>query len=369
MEPLAKVKRVCKTKPSKITDCRIRGGVFTKGSCPMNGTRWPVVRTINEDDDKRLKSENFKKVTLLTSSDDSASLPKELCTMRPMRSLTAEEYVKTFQSFLDHSTEHQCMDQFNKKELPNIVASLGNGNSTINVLGVGSGTGGQDLKMIRTIQSKHPGVFIKNEVIEPNPQHILAYKEAIKNSSDLNNVSFTWHQLTSMEYEKQAKGWNTGKKYDFIHMIQMLYRVEDIASTIKFFHSCLNRYGKLLIIILSGDSGWASIWKKYRHCLPPTDTGHYITANDIKVILEEMALKYEVYDFPSVWDITECFIDGDTTGGHTLDFLTGTKDFMNTAPLGLKQQLRQALDQPECSTKKEGRILFRNDLSMIVVSS
>ncbi|XP_054828532.1 carnosine N-methyltransferase 2-like [Eublepharis macularius] len=371
MEPEAEVKRVCKTKQSKITDhgC-IRAGVFPNGFRPMNGSRLPVVRAIDKDgdyDDRRLKSVSFEKDILLTSS--KASLPKELCVMQCMRSLTAEEYTRAFQSFLDHSTEHQCMDQFNKKELPGIVAGLGNGRSTINVLGVGSGTGEQDLKMIRIIQSEHPGAFIKNEVIEPNPQHILAYKEAIKNSSDLKNVTFTWHQLTSMEYEKQAKEWNIEKKYDFIHLIQMLYRVEDIASTIKFFHSCLDCYAKLLIIILSGDSGWASIWKKYRHCLPPTDSGHYITADDVKVVLEEMGVKYEVYDFPSVWDITECFIDGNTTGGHTLDFLTGTKDFMNTAPLSLKQQLRQALGQPECSTRKDGRIIFRNNLSMIVVSS
>ncbi|XP_061464885.1 carnosine N-methyltransferase 2-like isoform X2 [Rhineura floridana] len=298
-----------------------------------------------------------------------ALLSKELCVIQPMRSLTVDEYAKAFKSFLDHSTEHQCMDQFNKKELPGIITSLGNGKSAINVLGVGSGTGEQDLKMIRIIQAMHPGTFIKNEVIEPNPQHILSYKDAVRNSFDLKNVSFTWHQLTSMEYEKQAKEQKIQKKYDFIHLIQMLYRVEDTASTIRFFHSCLDCYAKLLIIILSGNSGWASIWKKYRHCLPPTDSGHYITADDIEVVLKRMELTYQVYDFPSAWDITECFIDGDTTGGHTLDFLTGTKDFMNTAPQDLKQSLLQALRQPECSTKKDGRIIFRNDLSMIVVHS
>lgn len=36
---------------------------------------------------------------------------------------------------------------------------------------------------------------------------------------------------------------------------QMLYRVEDIPNTIKFFHSCLDHQGKLLIIILSGKRG------------------------------------------------------------------------------------------------------------------
>lgn len=47
---------------------------------------------------------------------------KELCVTQPMRSLTVDEYAKAFKSFLDHSTEHQCMGQFNKEELPGIIA-------------------------------------------------------------------------------------------------------------------------------------------------------------------------------------------------------------------------------------------------------
>ncbi|KAJ6665428.1 hypothetical protein lerEdw1_003268 [Lerista edwardsae] len=349
--------RVFRTNPSNIADGCLKVGVFSNGFCPMNHSKSPLVRTIDEDHEYGSRNTNM------------AFISQELCLTQPMRSLTVEEYAKVFKSFLDHSTEHQCMEQFNEKELPSIIASLGHGKSTINVLGVGSGTGEQDLKMIRIIQAKHPGIPVKNEVIEPNPQHILAYKNAVRNSSDLKNVSFTWHQLTSMEYEKLVKEQNLQKKYDFIHLIQMLYRVEDITNTIKFFHSYLDCYAKLLIIILSGESGWASIWKKYRDCLPPTDCGHYVTAEDIKIVLEGMGVKYQVYEFPSVWDITECFIDGDAIGGQMLDFLTGTKDFMNIAPLDLKQRLRHALVQPECSTKKDGRIIFRNDLSMIVVNS
>lgn len=47
---------------------------------------------------------------------------QELYMIPSMRSLTAEEYVEAFKSFLDHSTEHQCMDEFNKEQMPNIVA-------------------------------------------------------------------------------------------------------------------------------------------------------------------------------------------------------------------------------------------------------
>ncbi|XP_009937034.2 carnosine N-methyltransferase 2 isoform X4 [Opisthocomus hoazin] len=312
----------------------------------------------------RFPSMNFEAEILTAPHDNS-----ELYVIPSMRSLTAEEYVEAFKSFLDHSTEHQCMDEFNKEEMPNIMASLGNGKSTINVLGIGSGTGEQDLKMIRILQAAHPGVLIDNEIVEPNPQHVAAYKELVNQAPDLQNVSFIWHQLTSSEYKQQVKEKGTHKKFDFIHMIQMLYRVEDIPSTIKFFHSCLDHHGKLLIIILSDSSGWASLWKKYRHCLPSTDSGHYITSSGITDVLKRLGVEYHVYEFPSGWDITECFIEGDLVGGRMMDFLTGTKNFLGTAPPGLRQQLQEALCQPECSSKKDGRIIFSNNLSMIVVES
>ncbi|NWX15475.1 HNMTL methyltransferase, partial [Aegotheles bennettii] len=281
-----------------------------------------------------------------------------------MRSLTAEEYVEAFKSFLDHSTEHQCMDEFNKQEMPNIMAR-----STVPHFCLGDFLAAEDLKMIRILQAAHPGVLIDNEIVEPNPQHVAAYRELVNQAPDLQNVSFVWHQLTSAEYEQQVKEKGTHKKFDFIHMIQMLYRVEDIPNTLKFFHSCLNHHGKLLIIILSDSSGWASLWKKYSHCLPPTDSGHYITSNSIMDVLKRLGVEYHVFEFPSSWDITECFIEGDPVGGRMMDFLTGTKDFLGTAPVGLRRQLQEALCQPECSSRKDGRIIFSNNLSMIVVES
>ncbi|XP_056352319.1 carnosine N-methyltransferase 2-like isoform X1 [Oenanthe melanoleuca] len=309
-------------------------------------------------------SMNFEAEILTTPHDNS-----ELYTIPSMRSLTAEEYVEAFKSFLDHSTEHQCMDEFNKEQMPHIMAGLGPGKSTISVLGVGSGTGEQDLKMIRILQAVHPGVFIDNEIVEPNPQHVAAYKELVKQAPDLQNVSFIWHQLTSLEYEQQVKEKGTHKKFDFIHMIQMLYRVEDIPNTIKFFHSCLDHHGKLLIIILSDSSGWASLWRRHRDCLPATDRGHYVTCSGITAVLRALGAQHRVFELPSAWDITACFRDGDALGARMMDFLTGTKNFLGTAPAALRRRLRDALCQPECSSTRDGRVIFSNNLSMIVVES
>lgn len=116
-------------------------------------------------------------------------------------------------------------------------------------------------------------------------------------------------------------------------------------------------------------SGWASLWKKYRHCLPSTDSGHYITSDGITAVLRRLGIQYRVHEFPSGWDITECFVEGDSAGGQMMDFLTGTKNFLGTAPPALRRRLQEALCQPECSSKKDGRVIFCNNLSMIVVES
>lgn len=116
-------------------------------------------------------------------------------------------------------------------------------------------------------------------------------------------------------------------------------------------------------------SGWASLWKRHRDCLPATDSGHYITCSGITEVLRRLGAQHRVFELPSGWDITECFTEGDALGGRMMDFLTGTKNFLGTAPAALRRRLQEALCQPECSSTRDGRVIFSNNLSMIVVES
>lgn len=45
----------------------------------------------------------------------------------------------------------------------------------------------------------------------------------VTNNRNLENVPFTWHIMTSQEYESQVKAKNHTKTFDFIHMIQVLW--------------------------------------------------------------------------------------------------------------------------------------------------
>ncbi|NXJ93909.1 HNMT methyltransferase, partial [Corythaixoides concolor] len=287
----------------------------------------------------------------------------------PMRSLVNDpaRYLQSFRLFLANSTEHQCMWDFMETQLPAVISSIGNGKPTINILSIGGGAGEIDLLILSKVQARYPGVTINNEVIEPSADQIFKYKERVAEASNLENVKFTWHKETAYEYESRMNAEKKTKKWDFIHMIQMLYYVKDVPATIRYFHSLLEAQAKLLIILVSGSSGWETLWKKYGSSFPLDDLCSYVSSADLKRILDSAGLKYQLHELPSHMDITSCFIEGNKDGELLLDFLTETCEFSKTAPPDLKRQVMEELRKPECSEKRDEKVLFNNNLSVIVI--
>ncbi|XP_040297461.1 histamine N-methyltransferase B-like [Bufo bufo] len=288
-----------------------------------------------------------------------------------MRSLFSDNsrYLESFRYFLKNSTVHQCMQEFIETRLPGVLSSIGDGKTTINVLGVGSGSETlsckfQILKIFSKIQARYPGVSIHADIVEPSPEQMLSYKENVAKIPGLENVHFNWINKTAFEFEVQVKKKKSERKYDFIHMIEMLYYVEDVPATLTFFRSLLTPNGKLLIILVSGNSGSSIIWKKYGQ-----QKDHCISADNIADLLRSEGTKYQSYELPSYINITECFIDGNRNGDLMLDFLTLTYDFNKNAPPELREEIFQDLKCPKYSSVKEGKIILNNCLSAIVVGS
>ncbi|XP_012595571.1 histamine N-methyltransferase [Microcebus murinus] len=288
-----------------------------------------------------------------------------------MRSLFSDHgrYVESFRRFLSNSTEHQCMQEFMDKKLPGIIARIGDAKREIKILSIGGGAGEIDLQILSKVQAQYPGVRINNEVVEPSAEQIVKYKELVAKTSNLENIKFAWHKETSSEYQNRMMEEKVLQKWDFIHMIQMLYYVKDIPATLKFFHSLLGTNAKILITLVSGASGWDKLWKKYGSRLPRDDLCQYITSSDLTQMLDNLGLKYECYDLLSTMDISDCFIAGNENGELLWDFLTETCNFNTTAPPDLKAEILKDLQEPEFSVKKEGKVLFNNTLSFIVVEA
>uniref|UniRef100_A0A452RQB7 Histamine N-methyltransferase n=1 Tax=Ursus americanus TaxID=9643 RepID=A0A452RQB7_URSAM len=226
-----------------------------------------------------------------------------------------------------------------------------------------------DLQILSKVQIQYPGIHINNEVVEPSAEQIAKYKELVAKTSNLENIKFAWHKETSSEYQNRIIEKKEFQKWDFIHMIQMLYYVKDIPATLKFFHTLLATNAKMLIILVSGVSGWDKLWKKYGSRLPQDDLCQYVTSSDLTQMLDKLGIKYECYDLLSTMDISDCFIDGNENGELLCDFLTETCNFNTTAPPDLKAEIMKDLQESEFSVKKEGKVLFNNSLSFIVVET
>lgn len=288
---------------------------------------------------------------------------------RPLRSLVEDDsrYLKSFQLFLESSSEHQCMLDFIHGTLPEILASVGDGKAHLNVVGVGSGAGEIDLEMLTQLHLKHPMSTVDNEVVEPSSQQLHNYKVLVSQKKDLEYIKFTWNKMTASEFEEHWKEKKITKKADFIHMIQMLYYVKDPEATISFFQSLLNKNGKLLIILVSGKSGWGKLWKTYKTQLSNNEISQCVTTGDIASLLDSKGVHYQRYVLPSQMDITDCFKVGDEKGELLLDFLTEVLDFSKTASPELKTGVLDLLRHPDCSVVLDGRVVFNNNLEVLVI--
>ncbi|XP_065105108.1 histamine N-methyltransferase-like [Paramisgurnus dabryanus] len=287
----------------------------------------------------------------------------------PLRSLAEDypRYLKSFELFLDRSSEHQCMQDFIHNTLPDILGSIGGGRPIFNVMGVGSGTGENDLEMLAQLHFKHPLVKVNNEVVEPSTDMLHKYKVLVSKTPNLDYINFTWNKMTASEFEKHWQEKNLGKKMDFIHLIQMLYYVKDPEATVSFFRSLLDKDGKLLISLVSGEGGWVTLFKTYGTALCNPEISQSVNMGDIKTFLDTKDIPYTKYVLQSHMDITECFTEGDEVGELLLDFLTEVVEFSKNAPEDLKKGVLDLLRHPDCSKEVDGRIMFNSSMDVIVV--
>ncbi|XP_041807331.1 histamine N-methyltransferase A-like [Chelmon rostratus] len=272
--------------------------------------------------------------------------------------------VESFQFYLKHSGEHEAILQCVHNILPGLLKRTGTEKSSLDVLGVGSGGGEVDTQMLTLLQSTFPAAPITAEIVEGSYQLTDNFKALVAKTTNLQKIPFVWHLMNSEEYEKQVKAKADVKKFDFIHMIQMIYYVDNLANTIKFYHSLLKSNGRLMIIIEASNSGWDILWKTYIKELQSDIITEYRSAGEVIACLRSLGLKYEEHPIPNSLDITECFDPSSQTGQHLLNFITA-KDFYQSFTPEIRAGMLDLLRK--CSTEKDGRVFFNSDVTCILV--
>ncbi|XP_068187844.1 histamine N-methyltransferase-like isoform X2 [Antennarius striatus] len=275
-------------------------------------------------------------------------------------------YHKSHRIYLENSDEYQSMKNFINM-LPQILASTVNTKTHLNVFGVGSGNGELDLNILSGLHLKNPEMKVNNEVVEPNPDQLQKYKDLMSQTPGLDFIKFTWSNITAEEFEGQWKEKKMTKKADLIFMFHMLYYVKDPEATISFFHSLLNKNGKLIISQVPDASGWEKLRTMHGKQFGYTENLCLTTAG-IKKLLDSKGLIYKSYVVPSDLDITECFLEGNERGELLLDFLTHVRHFSQSVSPQLKAKVMESL-RHVCSKESKGKVIFNSDTEVIIVES
>ncbi|KAM6955431.1 histamine N-methyltransferase A-like [Lycodopsis pacificus] len=273
---------------------------------------------------------------------------------------------QSFQFYLQHSGEHKAILQSLHNILPGEFKRIGVDQSSLDVLGVGSGGGEVDVEILTLLQSTFPAVPITTVIVEGSTQLTDNFKALVAKTPNLQKIPFAWHLMSSENYETQVKAKGDMKKFDFIQMVQMIYYVDNLADTITFYQSLLKNNGRLMIIVEEANSGWDILWKTYKKELAVDAITDYPSSAEVLACLKSLGLKYEEHATPNTFDITECFNPSSQTGKSLLNFLTAKSNFYESFTPEIRAGILDLL-RNKCSTEKDGRVIFNNTLSCILV--
>uniref|UniRef100_UPI0037E94F4D histamine N-methyltransferase-like n=1 Tax=Semicossyphus pulcher TaxID=241346 RepID=UPI0037E94F4D len=274
--------------------------------------------------------------------------------------------VQSFQFYLEHSGEHKAILKCAQDILPGEFQRIVAGKSSLDVLGVGSGGGEVDVQMLTLLGSTFPAVPITADIVEGSAALTDNFKALVAKTANLQKIQFGWHIMSSEDYEKQVKAKGAMKRFDFIHMIQMIYYVDNLSNTIKFYHSLLKNNGRLMIIVEAANSGWDILWKTYKKELCVDAITEYRSSGEVIASLKSQGLKFDEHVIPNSFDITECFNPNSQTGKRLLNFMTAKEQFYQSFTPEIRAGMLDLL-KTKCSMEKDGRVFFNSSMSCILV--
>ncbi|TKS67460.1 Histamine N-methyltransferase [Collichthys lucidus] len=274
--------------------------------------------------------------------------------------------VQSFRFYLEHSGEHKAILKRIPDILPGEFKRIAADKSSLAVLGVGSGGGEVDVEILTMLQSTLPAVPITADIVEGSSELTDNFRALVAKTTNLQKIPFVWHIMSSEDYERQVKSKGDMKRFDFIHMVQMVYYVDSLADTIKFYHSLLKKNGTLMIIIETADDGWDTLWKTYKKDLCVHPITEYRSSSEVIACVKSQGLKYEEHIIPNSFDITECFNPGSPTGERLLNYMTAKDNFYESLTPETRAGILDLLKN-KCSTEKDGRVLFSSTMSCILI--
>ena len=235
--------------------------------------------------------------------------------------------------------------------------------SCLNILSVGSGTGKEDVEILKIVKEElqrtqgRDQTMIYNRAIELNEYACDLYKASVKMLNDQHIAVDVRCQGFEEYKERGAKEPEERTRFDVIHFTHSIYYLDIKESLSHCIENELNANGSLFVMVGGPDliclvldkQRFPDWYGKSNGSVPES----YNAVEKILKFVEEGGWKHEVFSHEYPIDVTDVFDPESTEGNLLLDFLTHSKNFRGTADEEVVNETLALIK--DLSTIKDGR--------------
>jgi len=295
-----------------------------------------------------------------------------------MDSSSAKEnlYLMTWNVYLKNSTYTKIVTDFAEEVASHVTTNItkdGMRSSPVfHVLGVGSGKGKTDLRILTGIAkafgaSQTKKAAIHSVIVEPSTEMIEEFKTSIstlpQSLSGVADVSFEWHEMT---LQKFSECFPQKESFDIIHYVASLFYM-DAETALSYCYHKLSSGGAMFCTVVLEESFFPKMSRKLHDKVDLGSAQKLYTEVDIVNIAKKNSWKYEkLWKAKYLCDITCCFDESSKEGSILLDFLTHQRDFRRTAAQAFYNEVMDFLIE-ESTTDDNGRKLIGPEITAVVL--
>ncbi|XP_078364615.1 histamine N-methyltransferase-like [Oculina patagonica] len=287
-----------------------------------------------------------------------------------------DSYLTAANAFVDKSPVKKTLTDFVQGVTSHVITNITKDGLKLSpvyrVLGVGSGQGDSDLRILSAVataigssQTKRP--VIHSVIIEPNETLMKEFKTSVSSLPEplksLADVSFEWHEMT---FENFTESFSKIESFDMIHFVASLYYM-DAETSLNRCYQMLSCGGAIFCTVGPEDSFFPKLSRKLSGKVDLGAIQKFYTEVDLVNIAEKNKWKYE-----ELWrtnysvDISSCFDESSKVGSSLLDFLTHKQKFRATADKAFYKEVVDFLNE-ESSTDDYGRKFIQPVITAVVI--
>ncbi|XP_078364614.1 histamine N-methyltransferase-like [Oculina patagonica] len=289
----------------------------------------------------------------------------------------SDPYLTALNSFIYNKGPAKMLTDFVQGIATHVMANIAKQGLKLSpavyrVLGVGSGQGDSDLRILSAVataigssQTKRPAIH--SVIIEPNETLMKEFKTSVSSLPEplksLAYVSFEWHQMT---FEKFTESFPKIESFDMIHFVASLYYM-DAKTSLNRCYQMLSCGGAIFCTVGPEDSFFPKLSRKLNEKVDLGAIHKLYTEVDLVNIAEKNNWKYEeLWRTHCTVDISSCFDESSKEGSSLLDFLTHKQEFRTTADKAFYKKVMDFLNE-ESSTDDYGRKFIKPEITAVVI--